>query len=264
MIRQTVWWLLVGIAQCFAVESVKAQSTLAERNEILFHKLEQERGLSDEQVRRIREIFARSGFIGQGNPAISQHPVTEAQCATMASQQGIQFENPRFGKICGARFMAPLYNSKTGSADRASACIDQFEFPNLPCTYPVVWVKAKEAAEICEAEGERLCDAHEWEGACAGSLEAPDYDFEMAKGVPRESPLRACALHITPNVKRTSPGAMALSTEPAYAPRAASRLPGVPAEAGSYAAQIPIPRAAFRLATARSTSTTSTAMRPNI
>jgi hypothetical protein len=31
--------------------------------------------------------------------------------------------------------------------------------------------------------GKRLCDAHEWEGACAGSLEAPDYRFDLAAGV---------------------------------------------------------------------------------
>ena len=30
----------------------------------------------------------------------------------------------------------------------------------------------------------RLCDAHEWEGACAGELEEPDYRFDLARGVP--------------------------------------------------------------------------------
>ena len=44
--------------------------------------------------------------------------------------------------------------------------------PNIPCAYPVVWVKAREAAEICSAVGERLADAHEWEGACQGALAA--------------------------------------------------------------------------------------------
>jgi formylglycine-generating enzyme required for sulfatase activity len=31
--------------------------------------------------------------------------------------------------------------------------------------------------------GKRLCDAHEWEGACAGRLEPPDYRFDLAIGV---------------------------------------------------------------------------------
>ena len=51
--------------------------------------------------------------------------------------------------------MAPLYNPDTQKPRDAKACIDQFEFPNIPCEYPVVWVKA-EAAEICQAQGKRL------------------------------------------------------------------------------------------------------------
>jgi formylglycine-generating enzyme required for sulfatase activity len=56
------------------------------------------------------------------------------------------------------------------------------EFPDIPCEYPLVWTRASEAAEICEAMGKRLCDAHEWEGACEGALEPPDYPFELAAG----------------------------------------------------------------------------------
>ena len=80
--------------------------------------------------------------------------------------------------------MAPLYNPATEKAEDAGTCIDQFEFPDIPCLYPVVWVRAREAALICKAMGKRICDAHEWEGACAGALEPPDYRFDLAKGVP--------------------------------------------------------------------------------
>jgi formylglycine-generating enzyme required for sulfatase activity len=79
--------------------------------------------------------------------------------------------------------MAPLYNPATERPEDAKYCIDQFEFPDIPAAYPVVWVRAREAAEICEVEGKRMCDAHEWEGACAGSLEAPDYRWDLAKGL---------------------------------------------------------------------------------
>ena len=44
-------------------------------------------------------------------------------------------------------------------------------------------MRAKEAAEICEAVGKRLCDAHEWEGACDGRLLPPDYRFDLAGGL---------------------------------------------------------------------------------
>ena len=51
-------------------------------------------------------------------------------------------------------------------------------------------MRAREAAEICRAMGKRLCDAHEWEGACAGTLEAPDYRFDLAKGISPEEGIR--------------------------------------------------------------------------
>jgi formylglycine-generating enzyme required for sulfatase activity len=35
--------------------------------------------------------------------------------------------------------------------------------------------------------GKRMCDAHEWEGACAGALEPPDYRFDLARGVSASS-----------------------------------------------------------------------------
>jgi formylglycine-generating enzyme required for sulfatase activity len=160
-----------------------AQRTPQEQNELLFRQLQQIHGLSDAQMRDIRAIFARSPVLGQGNPAISKHPVTAQQCAAKLKEQGVDYGNTEFERICGGKYLAPLYDPNTTAADQARACIDQFEFPNIPCAYPVVWVRAREAAQICEAEGERLCDAHEWEGACAGSLEPADYRFDLAQGV---------------------------------------------------------------------------------
>ena len=177
MTRVRILGLLLVIAQGAA-----AQTTLREQNELLFGQLQQVHGLTDEQMRNIRAIFAHSTTLGQGNPAISQHPVTPQQCAAKLAEDGISYDNAQFQHICGHKYMAPLYDPKTTSAEQANACIDQFEFPDIPCAYPVVWVKAREAAQICEAEGKRLCDAHEWEGACAGSLEPPDYRFDLAQG----------------------------------------------------------------------------------
>ena len=50
--------------------------------------------------------------------------------------------------------MAPLYDPSRQRPEDAKACIDQFEFPDIPCAYPVVWVKAREAAEICAGGGQ--------------------------------------------------------------------------------------------------------------
>lgn len=155
-------------------------SSLAAQNEELFRQLQAVHNLTDEQMDRLRAIFANSGYISQGNPAITEHPVTPQECEAKLAEAGVSYENPDFTRICGDKYMAPLYNPAIETAEDATACIDQFEFPNIPCAYPVVWVRAKEAVEICEALGKRLCDAHEWEGACAGSLEEPDYRFDIA------------------------------------------------------------------------------------
>lgn len=161
-----------------------AASTLKENNEHLFQQIQAIRKVTDAQIQKIRQIFAQSGFIGQGNPAISQHPDTPEQCEARLAQQSVTYANPDFERICGAKYMAPLYDPAKERPEQAKVCIDQFEYPDIPCAYPVVWVRAREAAEICAAEGKRLCDAHEWEGACAGDLQDPDYRFDLAEGVP--------------------------------------------------------------------------------
>lgn len=169
----------------------KAVSTLSEQNEVLFRQLQETHELSPEEMAAIRAIFDRARFIGQGNPAISKHPGSPSECEEKLRVSGVSYENPEFDRICGDRYMSPLYDPATGSAEAATDCIDRFEFPNIPCAYPVVWVRAREAAEICAALGKRLCDAHEWEGACAGRLTPPDYRFDLAEGKSPEAAIRA-------------------------------------------------------------------------
>jgi len=159
-----------------------AETALQNQNEVLFGQLQKVHDLTAAQMEKIRAIFARSGYIGQGNPAIARHPMTVEACEARAPNGGKGYANRQFERICGGKYMAPLYDPKTQSASDASACIDQFEFPDIPCTYPVVWVRAVEAEQICEAMGKRLCDAHEWEGACAGELAPPDYRFGIGSG----------------------------------------------------------------------------------
>jgi hypothetical protein len=160
-----------------------AANLLKQQNEVIFKQLKDVRGLSDEQIAAVRKIFERSGYIGQGNPAVTKHPITPEQCQAKLKQADVQYESARFEKICHGKYMAPLYDPATEKPEDAKVCMDQFEFPNIPCTYPVTWVKANEAAEICWAAGERIADAHEWEGACEGDLQPPDYDFNSLKGL---------------------------------------------------------------------------------
>ena len=188
-----IW--ITGLALLVAARSPwAAAQTLAERNAELLRQIEEVHKLAPAQMDKMRALFAGSRIIGQGNPAITQHPVTPEQCEAKLRQQGVTYANPRFERICGAKYMAPLYDPATQKPEDATACIDQFEFPDIPCAYPVVWVKAQEAAEICAAEGKRMCDANEWEDACEGRTEPADYRFDLAAGVAPEVAIHAMRL----------------------------------------------------------------------
>lgn len=160
-----------------------AETALQQQNAALLDQLQSVQKLTDAQMAGIRAIFAASPYMGQGNPAITRHPMTPAECAARIPGGPQAYADPGFQRICGARYMAPLYDPARQRPQDAKACIDQFEFPDIPCAYPVIWVTARRAAELCAAEGKRLCDAHEWEGACAGALEPPDYRFDLARGM---------------------------------------------------------------------------------
>ena len=168
----------LGAAVMFSVLG----SALRQQNEALLGEMQTVHRLSHDQLAQVRSIFSASGLLGQGNPEITTHPATPSECREKLSSAGVSHQNPRFEAICGGPFMAPLYDPSQETPEDAKACIDQFEFPGIPCAFPVVWVRACEAAQLCEALGKRLCDAHEWEGACAGALTRPDYRFDLADG----------------------------------------------------------------------------------
>jgi len=175
--------IALGAAALVGAILLAQHPSLQEQNEALFRQLQQVHGLSDAQMDAIRKIFAKSGYMGQGNPAVTHHPVTPEEAQAKLMRLGIDYANPNFEKICKGKYMAPLYDPAKQKPEAAKACIDQFEFPDIPTAYPVIWVKAREAAEVCEVMGKRMCDAHEWEGACAGSLQPPDYRWDLAKGL---------------------------------------------------------------------------------
>lgn len=179
------------LAILLAAQTAKPdRQSRTEAQEALLACLQEAHGLSDSQIDSLRSIFQGSKYIGQGNPDITVHPVSDSECRDSLAEWGLDYQNPLFLKICGRPFMAPLYDPETQGPDDATACIDQFEFPDIPCEYPVVWVRASEAARICEILGKRLCDAHEWEGACAGALHPPDYRFDLAAGKSPDAAIR--------------------------------------------------------------------------
>ncbi len=158
-------------------EQSRDEELLAQRAQLL-RAMAEELRLTDQQLGAVREIFDRSPVLGQGNPALTVHPMTRDECRAIRAAAPIAPADPR----CGAPNMVPLYDPDAGqTAADARVCIDQYEFPNIACEYPVVYVTAREAVMLCEAIGKRICDAHEWEGACAGAVHDPDREYAWGR-----------------------------------------------------------------------------------
>jgi hypothetical protein len=153
--------------------------TLEEQRAALLRRVGPLLRLTDEQLKAVKTLIDRSTLMGQGNPVVTKYPLTRKECREKRNALGgFEAEEPR----CEAPFMAPIYDPTMGeTADTAKACIDRYEFPGIPCEHPLVDASAREAVEICAAIGKRLCDAHEWEGSCAGAVHAPEDDYFFSK-----------------------------------------------------------------------------------
>lgn len=149
--------------------------TLAEQRERLYTAMMRSGGVSPEAIAKLRAIVEASPYIGQGNPDVSVHAMTRAECRKRRAEAKLAADEPA---LCGGPNMVPFFDPGAGETkETAKGCIDQYEFPDIPCEYPVVNVRANEADAMCRAVGKRLCDAHEWEGSCAGAVHAPETEY---------------------------------------------------------------------------------------
>ena len=162
----------------------KEPVTLEEQRTRLYAMIKSGLGATDAQMATIEGIFAKSKELSQGNPEVTQHPMSRAECrarrkeAKLDEGESLEKHLERESHCGGARNMVPVYNPGAGETEKdAKVCIDEYEFPDLPCEYPVVHVAAREAEQICQTLGRRLCDTHEWEGACAGALHPPEEEY---------------------------------------------------------------------------------------
>lgn len=153
-------------------------TTVAEQQAWVLQLLETRLGVTEPALSRVRAILQASPYLGTGNPKISERALSRAECRQRRATAQVRSGDA----VCGSPNMVALYDPGRGqTGEQATVCIDQFEFPNVACEYPVVHVSARDAASICEAMGKRLCDAHEWEGACAGSLLPPEAEYPWGK-----------------------------------------------------------------------------------
>jgi formylglycine-generating enzyme len=153
--------------------------TREEQNETLLTNLRQTLEIPSSKLEQIRAIFAAAKRTGQGIPKVTSHPMSRAECRERRTRADVH--DDQFA-VCGAKNMVPLYDRAHGeTSEQAKLCIDRYEFPNLTCDYPVVWVSARDAHRICQALDKRLCDAHEWEGACAGAVLPVEHEYAFDK-----------------------------------------------------------------------------------
>src|SRR5262249_58769680 len=121
--------ILLGAALAPADSLCAPSQALEQQNEILFQALQREHGLSDEQMSALRRIFANSGYIGQGNPAVTQHPVTPEQCTAKSAAAGGPHQNPPLPKIRPGKYKAPLYNPSRQKPEGSQARTRLDEIP---------------------------------------------------------------------------------------------------------------------------------------
>jgi formylglycine-generating enzyme required for sulfatase activity len=153
-------------------------SDLAEQRRAMLRRMRALGAGSDDQLAELEKIIFASKHMGQGNPAAVEHPMTRSECVARRKASGVRDE---IQSQCGAPFMTPLYDPARQEPSEARVCIDRYEFPGLPCEYPVTWVSTKEAQKICKTLDKRLCDAHEWEGACAGALRDAEDEYTFGR-----------------------------------------------------------------------------------
>jgi formylglycine-generating enzyme required for sulfatase activity len=159
-------------------------ATLDEQRRALYRRMAAGLSLSEASLAEVRAVVEASPYLGQGNPTVTRHPMTRSRCRALRAEAGLP-AGPAAQPPCELVNMAPVFDPEAGqTAGDARVCIDRFEFPDLACEYPVVYARAREAALLCRAVGKRICDAHEWEGACAGALHAPEVEYAWDKPRP--------------------------------------------------------------------------------
>lgn len=176
VVRRAKWRATVPAIAAALLIGPASEPGIAQNGDEILQAIIREHRLNPSQAAALANIMGRYSGIWRTAASIAQHPVSEEQCRAQVMNAGFLPRRIQEEQICGRPYMVPIYPAGS-SPNQAPVCIDQFEFPNLPCRFPLTWVSALDAARMCEAEGKRLCDAHEWEGACAGSLGPPDYNF---------------------------------------------------------------------------------------
>jgi formylglycine-generating enzyme required for sulfatase activity len=114
------------------------------------------------------------GHFNDGNAALAHHAISRDACLAGLKNVVLQTDAQR-AQCKGEPYMVPVYAN--GDPKAARVCIDEFEFPDVPCELPFVWGSPSEAESMCKLQGKRLCTQQEWSLACsadpAGKSKSP-------------------------------------------------------------------------------------------
>ena len=71
---------VLSVGRAGSQTEVPNRVRLAEQREALLRRIQEVHNPEAEQMAALRAIFARAPYVGQGNPAVTQHPATREQC----------------------------------------------------------------------------------------------------------------------------------------------------------------------------------------
>ena len=74
----------------WTAEDDELKKTLKEQRHPLFRKMKLRLRLSEESLAKVREIFEKSAWLGQGNPEATEHPMTRAECRAIRKKAGLR------------------------------------------------------------------------------------------------------------------------------------------------------------------------------
>ena len=110
-------WLVVAFLSMVA--QANGRSELAAQNVKLLEHIEQVHGYTPQQMNELRALVRNSGYMGQGNPTITEHADTRAACSARLAAEDVPYPHADFERICGGKYMAPLYDPSRQSAEQA-------------------------------------------------------------------------------------------------------------------------------------------------
>ena len=187
-------------------------------------------------------------FHRPGQPRHHRAPATPEQCRDSCATPAVALRaSPSSSGSAAPATWRRCTTRASKRAEDARACIDQFEFPDIPCEYPVVWVRAREAAQICEAHGQAPVRRARVGGRLRGQPRAAGLPLRPGPGrKPGLGGRAACARPTTRPTRPTSAGATARPTRRASAPPASQQDRGLPGRRlERAAARTPIPAGYF-------------------